>query len=80
MPDKVDLLISVDDEHLDRFSEVVKSIEDVGVDVAQQMEDIGVVTGSIEPGKIGPINDVEGVAYVERSRDIQLPPPESDIQ
>jgi hypothetical protein len=80
MPDKVDLLISVDDEHLDRFSEVVKNIEDIGLDVAQQMEEIGVVTGSIEPAKIDPINNVEGVSYVERSRDIQLPPPESDIQ
>ena len=80
MPDKVDLLISIDDEHLGRFSEVVKSIEDVGVDVARQMEEIGVVTGSIEPGKIGPINDVEGVSHVERSRDFQLPPPDSNIQ
>jgi len=80
MTDKVDLLISVDDEHLSRFSEVVKSIEGAGMDVDQQMEEIGVVTGSIEPEKVDPISDVEGVAHVEQSRTFHIAPPDSDVQ
>jgi hypothetical protein len=80
MPDKVDLVISVDDEHLGRFSEVVKNVEDVGMAVDQQMEEIGVVTGSIEPEKVAPLSNVEGVSYVERSREFQIAPPDSDVQ
>jgi hypothetical protein len=79
MPDKVDLLISID-EHLSRFSEVVKDIEDVGMNVEQQMEEIGVVTGSIEPGKVDPLSRVEGVSHVEESREFQIAPPDSDVQ
>ena len=77
---KVHLLISVDDEHLNRFSEVVKNVEDAGVDVEQQMEEIGVVTGSIESEMVGPLKNVEGVSHVEPSREYHIAPPDSDIQ
>jgi hypothetical protein len=80
VPDKVDLVISVDDEHMSRFSEVVKRCEAVGMDVDQQMEEIGVVTGSIEPEKVNPLSDVEGVSHVEQSRTFQIAPPDSDVQ
>ncbi len=77
---KVDLLVSVDEEHLGRFSEVVKSIKDAGMDVEQKMEEIGVLTGSIDHEKVERLRKVEGVSDVEQSRRFQIAPPDSDIQ
>jgi UDP-N-acetylmuramate-alanine ligase len=77
---KVNLLVSVDDEHLDRFSEVVKGVEDVGMEVEEKLEDLGVLTGSIDPEKVEPLRRVKGVSHVEESRRFQIPPPDSDVQ
>ena len=77
---KVSLLVSVDDEHLDRFSEVVRGVEDVGMEVEQRLEDLGVLTGSIDSERVEALRRVEGVSHVEESRDFQIPPPDSDVQ
>ena len=74
------LLVSINDEHLDRFSEVVKDIENAGMEVEQKMEDLGVLTGSIDSEKVEPLRRVEGVSHVEESRRVEIPPPDSDIQ
>ncbi len=72
--------ISVADAFLDRFADVVKRIEQAGLKVDQQLDTIGVITGSIDSDDIGKLDQVEGVAAVERSRGFQLPPPDSSIQ
>jgi hypothetical protein len=77
---KVNLLVSVDDEHLNRFSEVVKGLKDAGMDVEQEMEGIGTVTGSIDSEKVEQLRKVEGISHVEESRQFQIAPPDSDIQ
>ena len=77
---KVSLLVSVDDEHLDRFSEVVKGLKEAGMAVEQEMEGIGTVTGSIDSEKVEQLSKVEGVSHVEQSRRFQIAPPDSDIQ
>lgn len=77
---KVSLVVAVDDEHLGRFSEVVKGLEDAGMDVEQRMEGIGTVTGSIDSEKVEQLRGVEGVSHVEQSRQFQIAPPDSDIQ
>jgi len=77
---KVSLLVSVDDEHLDRFSEVVRGVEDLGMEVEQKMEDLGVLAGSIDSERVEALRRVEGVSHVEESRGFQIPPPDSDVQ
>lgn len=77
---KVKLSISVDDEHLSRFSKVMKEVEKAGMEIDQELEDIGVATGSIDEDKVGKLREVDGVKNVEKERQIQLPPPDSDVQ
>lgn len=72
--------ISVADEFLDRFAEVVERIEQAGLKVEQRLDTIGVITGSIDSGNIDKLDQVEGIAAIERSRGFQLPPPDSPIQ
>lgn len=77
---KLKVSISVDDEHLSEFSKVMKKVEKAGMEIDQELEDIGVATGSIDEEKVGKLRDVEGVSQVEEERQIQIPPPESDVQ
>lgn len=77
---KVKLSISVGDKHLSRFAKVLKDAEKAGMEVERKHKDLGVATGSIDADKIDSLRKVEGVEHVEEERQIQIPPPESDVQ
>jgi hypothetical protein len=77
---EVNVSVSVADGSMDRFSEVVRRLKDAGLDVEQELEEIGVVTGSIDPEKVESLREIEGVSHVERSREVRIAPPDSDIQ
>ncbi len=72
--------VSVADDYLDQFDEVVRRLEKAGLKVEQELEAIGVVCGSIDSAKLADFDKVEGIAAVEEQRDYQLAPPESDVQ
>ena len=75
-----DVNVSVVENHLDQFDEVVRRLEKAGLKVQQRLGAAGVVSGSIDPAKVDNLEKVTGVASVERSRRIRIPPPESEIQ
>ena len=77
---RVKLSISVDDQHLSHFAKVLKDAEKAGMKVEKKHKDLGVATGSIDADKIDSLRKVEGVDHVEEERQIQISPPESDIQ
>jgi hypothetical protein len=72
--------VSVADDHLDRFTEVVRRMEQAGLKVEEQLEQVGIVSGSIDSAKLADLDRVQGVGAVERSRRFQIAPPESEIQ
>ena len=77
---KVKLSVSVDDQHLSKFAEIVKSVEKAGMEVDAKHKDIGVLNGSIEKDKIDSLRKVKGVQHIEEERDVRIPPPDSDVQ
>ena len=77
---EVNVSVSVADGSMDRFSEVVRRLKEAGLDVAQELEEIGIVTGSIDLGKAESLREIEGVSHVDRSREFRIAPPDSDIQ
>lgn len=76
----VNVSVSVVDGSIDRFSDVVSRLRDAGLEVEQELEEIGVVTGSIDSEKAESLREIEGVSHVERSREFRIAPPDSDIQ
>lgn len=77
---EVNVSVSVVDGSIDRFSDVVSRLRDAGLEVEQELEEIGVVTGSIDSEKAESLREIEGVSHVERSREFRIAPPDSDIQ
>lgn len=76
--DKV--VVSVAGDHLGELSAVVNRMRDAGLVVDNVQEALGTVTGSIDGDGIGRLENLPGVAVVERQRGFQLPPPDADVQ
>jgi methylmalonyl-CoA mutase cobalamin-binding subunit len=77
---KVNLSVSVKEEHRPHFAELVKQLKKSGLTVDQELHTAGVVTGSIESEKVQELKKLAGVAHVEESRNFQISPPGSDVQ
>ena len=77
---RVNLIISVDEDHLDKISSVVKNLQSAGLYVEQLMENLGIITGSCDSSNVQALSQVEGVSSVETERTYQIAPPDSDIQ
>ncbi len=75
-----DVTVSVDDEHVADVREVADRLREAGLSINELFEELGVITGQIDESRADTLKNVEGVASVERSRDYQLAPPDSDIQ
>src|SRR5215207_4308607 len=69
--------ISVADDDRTRFREIVRSLRVAGLDVTQELESLGVVSGEIDAAKVADLQQIEGVAAVERQRSFRLEPPDS---
>ena len=77
---KTEVLVSVEGGQLERLSAVAEELRSAGMEVAAVMDDLGVVSGSVEPEKIERLAAVRGVAAVEASREVRIPPPDSPVQ
>lgn len=77
---KVQVLIAIDDEHMNDIDRVVQACEKAGLEVESSLESIGTITGAIDPDKLDELSRIRGVAGVERSGEHDIGPPDSDLQ
>jgi hypothetical protein len=77
---EVNVSVLVKDEYRERILEVVAALQAEGMKVEQLMEQIGIITGSIDSTKLAGIERIEGVSAVELAQRYQLEPPTSEIQ
>lgn|GEM_PF-2297178 len=76
---KVEVIVTVDDEHVNELAKITKHLEKIGLEVGQVLEFTGQVFGSCSVGKIKSLAAVSGVSAVERSREVVLPPPDAGV-
>lgn len=67
------VVISVADDQVEDMSPVVEALQHAGLRVAEVLDSVGVVTGTVDGDALGSLSTVPGVAEVERSRIYQLP-------
>ena len=78
MADKVDVLVSLNDEH--EPEALTSDLRDAGLEIDQAMPEIGTITGKAAPEKLADIGAVKGVAAVEQAGAFQIAPPDADVQ
>jgi hypothetical protein len=74
----VELSVTVGDGHA--IEEVAAGLRARGMEVAQVLEGIGVITGSAPDEVRADLAALDGVASVDEQVTHQLPPPDADIQ
>ena len=77
---KVNLTVSVADDHLKDFSDIVARCRKAGMTIEHEMKSIGTITGSIDESALEKLSRVKGVSQVEPERSFQIAPPDSDVQ
>lgn len=77
---QINVSVAVDEAHLDQIFEVAQNLQATGMSVDQVMDRIGVIVGSCEEDNINALSQVQGVDSVEPEREIQIPPPDSNLQ
>ena len=77
---KVQVLVSVAEEHRAQMHQVAQRCREAGLEVDQTLGAVGVITGSIPQDKMSSLSGVQGVASVERGQDYQIAPPDSNVQ
>jgi hypothetical protein len=70
------VVISVTDDQVSDMGSVVEALRQAGLRVNEVLDSVGVVTGTVDGDALGDLSTVPGVAEVERSREVQLPPDE----
>jgi hypothetical protein len=76
--EKVTVVIDPGDDR--PFADILEQCKQAGLEVETELEEIGVLIGSIDADRMKRLDQVSGVVAIERERSYQLPPPESEIQ
>ena len=76
----VQVSIAVDDAYLDDFADIVERGRALGLEVEQQLPEVGVITGRMPADKIEDMAACKGVYAIERPRSFRIAPPEDDLQ
>ncbi len=77
---RVNVVVSVDDDHVDATNEVAERLRATGMQVEETMDALGTVAGSVDSSLVGRLASVEGVSEIEEERVYQLPDPDADLQ
>jgi hypothetical protein len=78
--DDIKVIVSVADDQVDRLQDVGKGLENLGLKISEYLEAVGAIIGTIDAAKLPMLQSAKGVAFVEQSRDIQIAPPDSEVQ
>ena len=76
----VNLSVTVDDGHLPAIDKVAEELRARGMEVAQVLDGLGIITGSAPEESRSALTGVEGVASVDEELTYQLPPPDAPVQ
>jgi hypothetical protein len=73
--------VLVADDHVGAIEAVAAALQDAGLRIGTVLPTSGVISGAVEDeAALDALSAIEGVAAVERAQEIQLPPPDEEIQ
>ena len=77
--DRIDVLVTVLDADGSIGTATLDALQRAGLEIKNVMDEVGVVSGSIERGRLAGLCKV-GNVEVEESRGARVPPPDSEVQ
>ncbi len=77
---KIELVITVAESHLGQITDVADRLKTAGMTGLKTLHGAGIITGRAAAIALPKLGKVAGVQAVEQSGEMQIAPPESDIQ
>jgi hypothetical protein len=74
------ITVTVSDEHLGDVDEVADQLRAAGMNVAQVLGGVGIITGSVDSDRRADLEHLPGVTAVEAEHTFVIPPPDSEVQ
>lgn len=76
----ISVSVVVDDVHAAVIGDVAARLRAAGMTVDAVLDAVGIITGSVSEQQLSALQAMAGVESVSRDRQVQLPPPEADVQ
>ena len=76
----VRVLVTIAESHREAISSVAKQLRAAGLVDANSLSAAGIVTGTVAHGQLSALKSISGVAAVEIEGQVEIPPPDSDVQ
>lgn len=73
-------MVTISEENLSTFDEVAGALRSGGMRIDGMLREIGIIHGQVAADRLARLRKIPGVADVSMERDVQLPPPSSEIQ
>ncbi len=77
---KVELIVTVAESHHKQIADVAGRLKTAGMTGVKTLHGAGIITGRAAAAALPKLGKVAGVQAVEHSGEVQIAPPESDIQ
>lgn len=77
---QLEVMVSVDADEPQTIGAIAEQLAAAGLDVHDVHDAISVITGTVDEAAVSSLQEVPGVLDVERQRQVQIPPPGSDVQ
>lgn len=76
----LEVVVTVADTHIGRIDDVARQLAAAGLAAPQALGAAGIVTGKVSATGLAALRRVTGVLAVEAAGNVQLAPPDADIQ
>ncbi len=76
----IEVVVSATEDGRADLGRLAAELREKGLRVSRTMESLGMIAGTAPVGGLDALRKVKGVALVEASGPVQLPPPDADIQ
>jgi hypothetical protein len=75
-----EFLVSIDDDHREDVPRIAEQLKSEGMTVRRTLPTLGTITGTIDESRVRHVQAIEGVSTVEPAGEVQIAPPDSDLQ
>jgi hypothetical protein len=78
---KVEVIVTIAEDRKDKLKQIASELQSRGLEITNEpLESLGMISGMAESKSIEQLTKVNGVIAVEQAGEVQIAPPDSDVQ
>ena len=78
---KVEVIITVSEDRRADLNQIASQLQSYGLDITgEPLQSLGMICGMASENNLDQLKNVDGVTAIEKAGQVQIAPPESDVQ